>query len=157
MSMKLPSTGEGRPVSDVMTSNPTFVEATDPVRVAAERMREADVGALPVRGADGRFCGIVTDRDLTVRITAEGRPAETPVADVMTRDLVVCAEDEDVAEVGRIMRERRVRRVAVVRRDEHDRDHPRELAGMVSLGDVARHVPSGGVAGQTLERVSARR
>src|SRR5437763_11627541 len=97
---------------------------------AAEKMRHLDVGPLPV--CDGeRLVGMLTDRDITVRATAEGRdPKTTRVQEVMTPDVHYVYDDEDVQEAAQTMQQQQIRRVVVVNRDKR-------LVGIVSLGDLA--------------------
>jgi hypothetical protein len=91
---------------------------------------------------------MITDRDITVRATAEGlAPGLGQVRDVMTPDVVSCFEDQDVQEAARLMQEHQVRRLVVLNRD-------RRLVGLVSLGDLAVETGDEKLAGKTLERVS---
>lgn len=117
-------------VSDILTRDVETIRPDLPVREAAQRMRSMDVGALPV--CDGRrLLGMVTDRDITVRIVADGRdPSQTPVQDAMTPDIAYVFEDDDVRRAAEIMEQRQIRRLPVVNRDK-------QLVGIVSLGDVA--------------------
>jgi CBS domain-containing protein/rhodanese-related sulfurtransferase len=150
-------TGSGtmtRRVSEVMTRNPEGIEAARSVQDAARRMRELDVGALPVRDQDGRFVGMITDRDITVRITAEGRdPARTKVEEAMSRDFVFCEEDADVAQVARLMQERQVRRIPIVKKGA-GAVSPKELVGIISLGDLATDLQVEDIPARTLSEVS---
>jgi CBS domain-containing protein len=110
-------------------------------------MKELDVGLLPVCEED-RLVGMVTDRDITIRSTSEGLdPWTTPVRDAMTREVIFCFEDQDVAEAARLMKEMQVRRLAVLNREKR-------LVGIVSLADLAVDAGDEQMAGQTLERVS---
>jgi len=135
-------------VKEVMTRG---VECTRPgatLQEAAAKMKSLDVGVLPVCGDDDRLAGMITDRDITVRSSAEGEsPASIKVADVMTPEVVYCFEDQDVQEAGRLMQERQIRRLAVLNRDKR-------LVGMISLGDLALESGAKGVAGETLREVS---
>jgi CBS domain-containing protein len=116
-------------IRDVMTPAPVTVASTDMVLSAAKAMKEQGVGVLPVI-TDGLLTGILTDRDITVRVLAEGRdPASVRVGDVCTADVVVVGLDDDVDEVIRLVHERAVRRVPVV-----DDGVP---MGIVSIGDLA--------------------
>ena len=116
-------------VRDVMTANPATVEASDPVGVAARRMREEDTGAVVVLD-NGRVTGIVTDRDIAVRLVADDRDSTTPVRDVAsTGDIETVAPDTSIDEVVDLMRDRAVRRLPVV-----ENGTP---VGIVSLGDLA--------------------
>jgi CBS domain-containing protein len=132
---------------DVMTRNPEVIRPDATLAEAAAKMKELDVGPLPV--CDGtRLLGMITDRDLTVRATAEGRdPNTTPVKDVMTADVVTCFEDQDVREAARIMQEQQIRRLVILDRDKH-------LVGIVSLGDLAVEIGNDRLAGETLEQIS---
>jgi CBS domain-containing protein len=133
-------------VSDILTRDVETLPPNATVKEAAQRMRSADIGALPV--CDGRrLLGMVTDRDITIRITAEGRDAaNTPVLEAMTPDVNFVFEDQEVEEAARMMQERQIRRLPVVDRSKH-------LVGIVSIGDLAR----GGddrTSGDTLQQVS---
>jgi CBS domain-containing protein len=117
------------------------------VEAAAAKMRALDVGPLPVCDGD-RLQGMVTDRDITVRATAAGKdPATTPVAEVMTPQVVSVFEDQDVAEAARLMEQYQIRRLVVLDRDNR-------LVGIVSLGDLAVETGDEGGAGEVLEQVS---
>jgi CBS domain-containing protein len=117
-------------VSEIMSTDVQVVEPQETLRRAARLMQELDVGALPV--CDGeRLLGMLTDRDITVRGVAEGLdPEEACVSDVMTEGVEFCTEDQDSAEVMRLMGDRQVRRLPVVDRDQ-------KLVGIVSLADLA--------------------
>jgi predicted transcriptional regulator len=114
---------------------------------AAAQMKRLDIGLLPV--CDGsQLVGILTDRDITVRSVAQSEdPTSHQVRDIMTPDAVSCFEDQDVAEVARLMQEKQIRRVLVLNRDQR-------LVGVVSLGDLAAATGNEQLAGETLERVS---
>ena len=91
-------------VRDVMTNGAVCVRPADSLQEAAQKMRDLDVGPLPVRGDDDRLVGILTDRDITVRAVAAGCDARaTTVHDVMTPDVVFCFKDQDVQEAARLM------------------------------------------------------
>lgn len=134
-------------VKEVMTRN---VELTDPdatLAEAATMMRELDIGPLPVVDA-GRLVGFITDRDITVRATSDGRdPNVATVGDVMSRDVVFCFEDEDVKDAARMMESRQIRRLVVLNRSH-------QLVGLLSLGDLALTTGDEQLAGEVLERVS---
>jgi CBS domain-containing protein len=106
-----------------------------------------NVGSLPVCEGD-RVAGIVTDRDIVVRATAEGRdPGTTRAGDVMTREVVTVSSEDDVKEVAQLMKQHQVRRLVVV-------DANRRLAGIVSLGDIAVDAGDDKMSGDVLEKVS---
>ena len=109
---------------DVQTLNPK-----DTLQHAAQLMERLDVGALPVCDA-GRVVGMLTDRDITVRATAQGLASGTAVDQVMSTDVVCCQEDDDIEQLQQTMCESQVRRVPIIGRDDN-------LVGIVSLGDLA--------------------
>ena len=132
-------------VRDVMTSDPEQVDRDASVQEAATTMRELNVGAVPVV-AGGRVQGIVTDRDITVRVIAEGRrPADVRVHEVASADPVTVAPDTDTREAARLMAEHQVRRLPVVEGGS--------LVGMISLGDLAADADPA-EAGRALREIS---
>jgi CBS domain-containing protein len=134
-------------IRDVMTRRPRVIQPDATVADAATLMRRLDVGALPV--CDGtRLIGMLTDRDITTRATAEGRdPYLTVVRDVMSPGVAWATEDDPVEEAARIMREHQIRRLPIV-------DERHSLVGVVSLGDLATEVNDDALSGDTLERIS---
>jgi CBS domain-containing protein len=117
-------------VHEIMTAHARCVGPENTLVEAAGLMRELDVGALPVCEND-RIAGIVTDRDMVLRGTADGRdPNTTMVRDVMSAEVVHVFADQEVEEAVTIMEERQIRRLPVVNREKR-------LVGIVSLGDVA--------------------
>jgi len=133
-------------VSQILTRDVETIRPDTTVKEAAQRMRSMDVGSLPV--CDGRrLLGMVTDRDITIRVTAEGRDAaNTRVTDAMTPDVAYVFEDQDVQEAARIMQERQIRRLPVVNRDK-------QLVGILALGDIAT-TGNDRLSGDALEKVS---
>jgi CBS domain-containing protein len=117
-------------VADVMLTGVQLASPEDSVQDAARRMAEADTGVLPV-GEGDRLVGMITDRDIAVRVTAENKDArQTKVRDVMTSDIKYVFEDEKLDHVAENMAEQQVRRMPVVNRDKR-------LVGIVSIGDLA--------------------
>lgn len=117
-----------------MTSNPTFCVPEDVALHAAEIMRDENVGPVPVVASrdDRRVVGIVTDRDLTVRLIADGRaPEVTTVDDVMSKNPVTCGENDDAQSALDAMSRYQIRRIAVV-------DEQGQLVGIIAQADVAR-------------------
>ena len=134
-------------VKNIMTAGVECIKPDDSLIQAASRMRDLNVGALPVCGSQDKLVGIITDRDIAVRGVAEGcAPSGTKVSDCMTPDIIFCFENQDVGEAANLMEERQVRRVAVL--NEHKR-----LVGIVSLGDLAVK-GDGHLSSEALERVS---
>jgi CBS domain-containing protein len=130
-----------------MTRHPRTIRPDSTVAEAASMMRGLDVGSLPV--CDGsRLVGMLTDRDIAVRSTAEGRdPHTTYVRDVMSSGVAWASEDDPADQAARIMQERRVRRLPIV-------DERKNLVGVVSLGDLAVDTGNDALSGETLRRVS---
>jgi CBS domain-containing protein len=123
------------------------VRPDDTLQHAAEKMRDLDVGSMPVC-EDHRLVGILTDRDITIRATAKGKdPTETAVRDVMTPDVLYCFDNQDVEEAAHIMQENQIRRLFVLNEDE-------ELVGITSLGEFATITGDRNLAGETLRQIS---
>jgi CBS domain-containing protein len=136
--------------SDVMTPDPVTCEPGDPIARAAEIMKRENVGAVPVveSRASRRLVGIVTDRDIVMRVLAEGRAVEaTLVRDAMTATPAYCREQEDVSHAVGYMAERQVRRMPIV--DEDGR-----LRGIISQADVATRVNQDKTTGEMVEAIS---
>lgn len=140
--------GSTRKVRDVMTANPAAVTQKDSVRDAARIMKEQDTGVVPVCD-DRRIVGLITDRDIVVRLIAEGRDAvNATVSEVMSKSIRTVREDATVDEVLGLMSSAEVRRVPVVNDNQ-------ELVGIVSLGDVSVGTNKDGKVGQTVEEISS--
>src|SRR5215813_1130006 len=134
-------------VKDVMTRGVECISPDATLQDAARKMRDLDVGPLPVCEND-RLVGILTDRDIVVRAIAEGRdPQDSRVRDVMTRGIDYCFDDDDVAEAAWHMEAKQIRRLAVL-------DHNKRLVGIVSLGDLAVKSPDEHLTAEALEQVS---
>jgi CBS domain-containing protein len=134
-------------VAEIMTRDPEVVTSDFILKDAAVKMRELDVGMLPIR-SDDRLVGMLTDRDITIRATAEGRdPANTKVGEVMTPEVVYCFEDQDVSEAAKVMQDKQIRRLPILNRQKR-------LVGIVSLGDVAVHVGKDKIVSKTVKEVS---
>lgn len=135
-------------IRDVMTQGVECVRPDDSIAGAAERMRNLNVGSLPVCGDHDKLVGMITDRDITVRATAAAdNPSNTWVRDVMTPDIIYCFEDQDVSEAAQLMEEKQVRRLVVLNKDKR-------LVGIISLGDLAVKNSDERLSGEVLERVS---
>jgi CBS domain-containing protein len=134
-------------ISDIMTRDVTSVAPDDTIRRAAELMDDLNIGVLPVCNGD-KLVGMITDRDITVRATAQGMdPESTAIGDVMTSDVSWCYDDQVVDDVMEQMASSQIRRIPVI-------DHNNEkLIGIVSLGDVATKHSAG--VDRTLQEVSS--
>jgi CBS domain-containing protein len=121
----------GQIIKDVMTSNPCSIDAEKSVAYAAKMMREEDVGLAPIVEGD-KLIGMLTDRDIAIRVVAEGRnPEQVKVADVASKQVVTIDPQQDLDEALRIMAEHQVRRLPVVEEDG-------KLVGVVAQADIAR-------------------
>lgn len=133
-------------ISEAMTSIVETIQPGDTAQYAASRMKEHDVGFLPVV-AEGRSVGVLTDRDLALRCCAEGRaPHATPVEDIMTRNVIGCRETEEVAAASRLMEETKLRRIVVT-------DDRGVVTGLLSVDDLAARMNDPGVFSRVLRRV----
>lgn len=134
-------------VKDVMSPKCEWISPDTSCMEAAQKMRDQDIGFLPV-GENDRLIGMVTDRDIVVRCTAEGHdPKNTQVRSVMTQKTYYCYDDESVDEVCENMGDIQVRRLPVVNRDK-------KLVGVVSFGDVAQAAPKDKV-GEAQQQITA--
>lgn len=132
-------------VEEIMTSGVQLMRPDQTVEEAAKKMAEGDLGFLPV-GDEDRLVGIITDRDIAVRVIAEGRDGRARIGDVMSDAVKYCYADQEVEEVLANMGDIQLRRLPVVSRDKR-------LVGVVSLADAARkHDP--GAAGDSLGNVT---
>jgi len=135
-------------VKDIMTSHAECTSPTTTLQEVAQRMRDLDVGPLPVCGDDDRLAGMITDRDITVRAVADGLdPSTALVRDVMTPNIIFCYEDQDVSDAAHMMEQNQIRRLVVLNRDKR-------MVGILSLGDLAVDTGDEQLAGHTLEAVS---
>ena len=133
-------------VRHAMTEAPQTCRPDMTAEDAAGLMRQLDVGVLPVTDGD-ELVGLVTDRDLVVRVLAERKePANVKLGEIATRSPVTVTPDTDLSEARDLMAEHRVRRLPVVKGSE--------LVGILSLGDVAVATASERQVGETLERIS---
>ncbi len=135
------------PVRDVMSHDFESIAHNAMIRDAAQRMRELNIGMLPVEEA-GEIVGTITDRDITIRGTADGAdPNDTPVEKVMSHELFTCVEDDDVQQAAQIMEQHQIRRL-MVQNDIGD------YVGMLSLADLARRSNTEQLSAEVLEEVS---
>jgi CBS domain-containing protein len=132
---------------DVMTGGAECIGENESVSDAAKRMADLDVGALPICGSDNRLKGMITDRDIAIKVVAAGKdPASTKAGELGQGKPVTIGADDSVEEALRTMKAHKVRRLPVI--DGHD------LIGVVSQGDLARNVDEEKV-GDLVEAISA--
>lgn len=134
-------------VRDIMTHSIKSIARNAAIREAARQMRDLDVGMLPVED-QGEIVGTVTDRDITIRATAAGAdPDDTAVSDVMSNEIFVCTEDDDLEQASRTMEEHQIRRLMV-------QNSNGDFTGMLALADLARHRETADLGAGILEEVS---
>ena len=136
----------GKGIRDVMTSKVCSIDVDKPVAYAAKMMRDEDVGLAPIVEGE-RLVGTLTDRDIAIRVVAEGRdPNSTRVSEVASTDLVTIDPQQDLDEALRLMAQHQVRRIPVVEEDGR-------LVGVVAQADVARQADDR-KTGEVVERIS---
>jgi CBS domain-containing protein len=136
----------GKGIREVMTSKVCSIDAEKPVAYAAKMMRDEDVGLAPIVEGD-RLVGTLTDRDIAIRVVAEGRdPESTSVREVASTDLVTVDPQQDLDEALRLMAEHQVRRIPVVEEDGR-------LVGVVAQADIARQADDR-QTGEVVEQIS---
>ncbi|AZS23178.1 MULTISPECIES: CBS domain-containing protein [unclassified Caulobacter] len=133
-------------VSDAMTSQVSIARPTDSIRQVAQTMAKVESGVVPVV-EDGKVVGVVTDRDIVLRVVAEGRSFDSPVSEAMSDGEVLSVKEDDVlADATAKMANNQVRRLIVL-------NDAGALSGILSLGDVAKDYGAKQV-GKTLEEIS---
>lgn len=136
---------------EIMTKDPECCLPSDSVMKAAQLMKSEDVGPIPiVDDKDGKkLTGIVTDRDLAIKVVAEARdPKTTSIEEVMSEGLVTCRENDDVQTVLKLMQDNQIRRIPVV--DKKD-----QLVGIIAQADVATRLGRTGATGKVVEQISS--
>jgi CBS domain-containing protein len=133
---------------EVMKREVECLSPQESVKSAARRMRDQNVGFLPVCDQAGKALGTLTDRDIVVRLAADDRPTSTPVEQIMTREVVACRPDDDIRNAERLMGEKQKSRIMVV-------DDAGGLVGVISLSDIAQLGQSARVA-ETMRQVTDR-
>jgi len=133
-------------IREVMTSNPCSIDADKSVAYAAKMMKEEDVGFAPIVEGD-RLVGTVTDRDIAVKVVAEGRdPESTKVREIASTDLVTIDPQQDLDEALRLMARNKGRRLPVIEEDG-------KLVGVLAQADVAQEA-SAEETGRVVEEIS---
>jgi CBS domain-containing protein len=132
-------------IQEAMTPNPTTIEATTKAQEAARIMKSEDVGSLPIVEGD-KLIGVVTDRDLAIRIIAEAKGIDTPVAEIASKDVVTIDPQQSLEEAARLMANNQVRRLPVVEEDGR-------LVGILAQADIAQ-TGHDALTGETVQRIS---
>ena len=134
-------------VSEIMTREVEILQPDDTLSLAAQKMRDRDIGFLPV--CDGEsLMGALTDRDIAIRALADGMDIKVMLGrDLMTTPPLYCFDDQDVTEAAKVMADNQVRRLVILNRDTE------RVVGVISLGDLVRKGITD-LSGQVLEKVS---
>jgi CBS domain-containing protein len=136
----------GKSIRELMSANPCTIEGDKPVAYAAKMMKDEDVGLAPVVEGD-RLVGTLTDRDIVIRVVAEGKdPQSVTVREVASTDLVTIDPQQDLDEALRLMASNQIRRLPVVEEDGR-------LVGVIAQADVAREAKEK-QTGQLVEDIS---
>lgn len=134
-------------IRDIMTTDVELVNPDIKMSDAAKKMRDLDIGFLPV-GENDRLVGMLTDRDIAVRGVARGKnPDEESIRDIMTPEIHYCSADQELEEAMEIMKDKQIRRLVVL-------NDQKRLVGVFSLGDVALGTEDKRLSGEVLEEVS---
>ncbi|WP_437489751.1 CBS domain-containing protein [Sorangium sp. So ce1014] len=133
---------------EIMKREIQSVMTEDTIQTAACKMRDANVGFLPVCDDQGKVLGTLTDRDLAIRVLADNRPLSTKAGDVMTRAVVACRPDDEVQRAEQLMGQHHKSRVLCTEADGR-------LVGIISLSDIAQREDDKNTA-QTIRRVTER-
>ena len=134
-------------ISEIMTRDVEIIQPDDTLRMAAQKMRNRDIGFLPV--CDGEsLMGVLSDRDITVRAFADGMDINVMLGrDLMTSPAIYCFDDQDVTEAAQVMGENQIRRLVILNREN------KRVIGVISLGDLVRKGVTD-LSGQVLRKVS---
>jgi CBS domain-containing protein len=118
-------------LKEIMSSDVEVIHPDDTLQTAAQKMRDRDIGFLPVMDGD-ELIGVVTDRDLVVRAIADGVKLKTTIGrDIATSPGIYCFDDQDVNEAAQLMQEHHIRRLVILSRNDGS------VNGVISLGDLA--------------------
>ena len=133
-------------VKDIMSSPCEKIDYNATITQVAQKMKSSDVGILPVEKGD-EIVGVITDRDIVLRVLAERRdPGTTAVSKVMSTDVTTCYEDDDIADAAKLMEDKQIRRLVVLDRND-------SLAGILSVADFAVKGKDEHLSFEVLEKV----
>ena len=136
--------------SDVMTRNPVCAQPEDTVASVARLMKENDIGPVPIveNNNSKRLIGIVTDRDLAIKVVAAGRDPQTlPVKEVMTTKVITCRADDNIETALDAMSNQQLRRIPVV-------DDDKMLVGIIAQADIATRMNAPEKIGEVVKEIS---
>ena len=133
-------------VQEIMTRNVDYCTQEDNIYEAALKMKQDDVGMIPVLDSNQSLIGVITDRDIVIRCVAEKRPNSTKITDVISTHLVTGTQDMSIDEIEDLMASEQIRRIPIVENNK--------LVGVVSLGDLAVRRETDSKAGAALSSIS---
>ena len=134
-------------LNEIMTRDVEIIHPEDTLQTAAQKMRDRDIGFLPVCDGD-RLIGVLSDRDLVVRALADGVSSSVIVGrDLVTSPAIYCFDDQSLDEAAKLMHDNQIRRLVIL-----NRDHKR-MVGVISLGDLAINVDDK-LSGDVLQSIS---
>ena len=133
-------------IQEAMTPNPTTVEPETTAQEAASIMKSDDIGSLPIVESGDKLAGVITDRDIAIRVVAEGRSGDTPVSGIASKDVVTIDPQQSLEEAARLMANNQVRRLPVVEEDGR-------LVGILAQADIAQ-AGHDSLTGETVQRIS---
>ncbi|MDC3416505.1 CBS domain-containing protein [Aquibacillus salsiterrae] len=133
-------------VKDIMSTDISFCTPNDSIVDAAKRMRDINVGAIPICSSNKELLGMVTDRDIVIRAVADGKIENVKISQVMSNELISVEPGTSIQEASDLMARHQIRRLPVVERGE--------IVGMIALGDLALEDKSNEAAGRALEEIS---
>ena len=132
---------------EIMARDVKLIHPNTSLKEAAEKMKQFDIGMLPVVEED-KVVGILTDRDIIIRAIAEDRdPEKTNAGEAMSKDVITAYDDQDAEEISQLMKKKQVRRLVLLNHDE-------KVTGVFSLGDLATALSDMEGKGEVLEEVS---
>lgn len=134
-------------VGDIMNSPVEMISSDAMITEAAEKMKSCDVGVLPIIKKEDEIVGMITDRDIVVRVIAQNLdPKSTPVTEAMTPEPLCCFEDTDMQEAAKMMEDKQVHRLLVLGSDN-------EATGILSIGDIATKMKDEHLLHEVLETI----
>ena len=133
-------------VKEIMTPYVEWITPEETIQDAAMKMKDLNIGSIPVC-IEGTLVGMLTDRDMVVRVLAEGRDyKEVTASEAMTPDIVYCLEDDETEKATRIMADRQIRRLPVLSLEE-------KLVGIIALADLATRTSEAHASSEVLEHI----
>ena len=134
-------------LNEIMTNDVEVIHPTETLQTAAQKMRDRDIGFLPVCDGD-QLIGVLTDRDLITRALADGMDAKAMLGrDLATSPAIYCFDDQSIDEAAKLMHDNQIRRLVVLQRGD------KRMVGVVSLGDLAINVDDK-LTGEVLQSIS---